>query len=142
MINGCAKCLKSLTFKPLSQICTMHNTMLELAIGYPGISVFAYFFNALVGEPFAHGGANDLLSACLKLTWPICLRRFNLRNDFRQALQTRSYMLMTRTSRTPHSSSGLVVPSPRRSCITATPRSRRFGNLSRCAASRAAPISA
>lgn len=52
------------------------------------------------------------------------------------------YMLMTRTRRTPHSSSGLVVPSPRRSCMTATPRSRRLGSLSRSAASKASPISA
>lgn len=36
-----------------------------------------------------------------------------------------AYMLMARTNRTPQSASGLVVPSPRRSCITATPRSRR-----------------
>lgn len=53
----------------------------------------------------------------------------------------RFHMLMARTRRTPHSASGLVVPSPRRSCITATPRSRRFGRRDLSAAARAAPIS-
>ena len=57
------------------------------------------------------------------------------------AVLIRGHMFIARTRRTPHSSSGFVVPSPRRSCITATARSRRLGSLSFSAASSAAAIS-
>ena len=51
------------------------------------------------------------------------------------------HMLMMRTNLTPQSSSGFVVVSPIRSCMTATPRSRRFGNRVLSAASNAGPNS-
>ena len=53
----------------------------------------------------------------------------------------RAYMNSARFRRTPYSASGFVVPSPTRSTMAATARSRRFGNRARSAAAWAAVIS-